>query len=187
MADDNPDHTYYGVGLVISGWESIEFEFSRLFSVFCNDPDGMSLREYGAGRIFRERLGSLNRKADEYFTRHPNQHREGRYKELTTAAEGFSARRHEVAHGVVINVADMEMFQERIRLLDPTKLQTVVIPPYYHLRSHAKDGMPVYAFNSLQLQNLALKLRDLELDIRDYYRSLLGQEPVARNKPLFAR
>jgi len=39
-ADDDSDKTFCGVGYVMSAWETIEFELSRLHSVFEGDPDG---------------------------------------------------------------------------------------------------------------------------------------------------
>jgi hypothetical protein len=173
-ADEDPRDTYYGVGVVISGWESIEFEFARLYSVFkgLGPKNGDAIQEYGTGRIFRERADALSTLSERYFTKNCNQAHEAEYAKLLVAAVGFSARRNEVAHGIVINVAGIAYFKMRMPLLDPNKVQTVVIPPYYTIRFHDPGGFPSYAYNKLQLEGLAVKLREVEIAIRQFRESL---------------
>ena len=103
QGDTRINKTFRYVGLVVTAWESGEFELARLHSVLVEDPDGASLQElYGAGNIFRDRLSALRREFDRYRVSLCCQYREGEFDYLTAAAEGFSNRRHEVAHGLVI-------------------------------------------------------------------------------------
>lgn len=184
MADDEPKHTYYGVGLVMSGWESIEFEFARLYSIFIGDePDGMSMRDYGTGRIFSVRIDVLNQKAEAYFVNHPCQKMEGEFSRIVIAATGFSARRNDVAHGIVMNVAGIRFFQNRISMLDPSTIQTVLVPPFHILRSHDGVGMPSYAYNKNQLEQLALRLHELELAIREFRVALVSGVSTTPQQP----
>lgn len=161
-ADDDMRKTYYGVGLVMTCWESVEFELARLFSSMVRDPDGFSLRLYGSARIFRDRIDYLSRTADAHFIRCPDQHTEGEFQNIVAACHGFSARRNEVAHGIVMNVANIAFFRTKIPILDQSKVQALLVPPFHLLRSHDSNGFPLFAYNCSQLEQLALNLHEIE-------------------------
>ena len=64
QGDDNENDTYLAVGKIISGWETIEFELSRLYSVFERDPDGLCMRNPRQGghpvdRVMRGALSAI--------------------------------------------------------------------------------------------------------------------------------
>ena len=51
------DKTYAHVGFVMTRWESLEFELSRLHSLFLGALDETeAMRAYGKGRIFHSAL-----------------------------------------------------------------------------------------------------------------------------------
>ena len=78
--DPNPNKTYAHVGFIMSRWESLEFELSRLYSLFLGTLDGTeAMRAYGKGRIFPERIDNLAKAADTHFRILPCQKREGRF------------------------------------------------------------------------------------------------------------
>lgn len=167
-ADDNPNQTFYGVGLIMTMWESIEFEFARLYSIFVGDePDGFLMRDYGEPRIFRDRLKNLNDKAEIFFVNRCDQNLEGDYGKVARAANGFSTRRNEIAHGIVMNVSAIEHFQQRIPSLRLGETQTVVVPPFQTLRFHDNFGFPLYAYNSEQMEWLAAQMHQVEKSIRE--------------------
>jgi hypothetical protein len=60
---DDQDAVFLGVGKAMTGWETIEFELSRLYSVLAGDPDGAAMRDYGTPTIARLRLDGLSEKA----------------------------------------------------------------------------------------------------------------------------
>jgi len=66
------------------GWEAIEFELSRLYSVLAGDPDGAAMRDYGTPTIARLRLDDLSEKADQFFIKRPSQKREGQLRYFAT-------------------------------------------------------------------------------------------------------
>ncbi len=139
IGDDDEEATYAGVGRVTSQWEAIEFQFSRLYSIFVGKPDE-EMRAYGAGRIFRERSKILAEAARDYFIRNPDQELEGQLHALTIRAEGFSDRRNEIAHGIVFQLQRLSFFREQ---MDPSvrgKFQWGLIPPYHTSQKHAADG-----------------------------------------------
>jgi hypothetical protein len=157
FGDPFESRTFKGVGEVMTNWESIEFELGRLYSLFVGDPDGASIQqEYGAGRIFRDRLGLLRSKAPPFFVKHPCQQSEGAFDLLTTAAEGFSERRNEVAHGLVIRIDTITLLRSRLRPSFGGR-HYALIPPIYCLRFHT-DGAPDYAYTSAELSVLSRRL-----------------------------
>ena len=93
--DEHEDITFAHVGRIMTQWETIEFEFSRLYSWFGGAFEEQSLViEYGAGRIFRDRATALARKAEEHFTSNTNQIRESEFHSLLVQARGYADRRN---------------------------------------------------------------------------------------------
>lgn len=60
--DEHEDITYGHVGRIITRWESIEFELSYLYTWLGGSlHDQALMREYGEGRIFRDRAVTQSR------------------------------------------------------------------------------------------------------------------------------
>jgi hypothetical protein len=75
--DDDINTVYLGVGKVVSGWETVEFELARLYSVLARDPDGPCMREYGEPSVPRYRIEKLARFAEKtHFKLWPSQQAE---------------------------------------------------------------------------------------------------------------
>ena len=174
QGDRSPNVTFRYVGLVVTSWESVEFELARLYSVFAGDPDGLAIQEiYGAGRIFRERLATLRRSFDKYRISNPCQYREGEFDRLTAAAEGFSDRRHEIAHGTVLRVDFITHFRTKFEPWYGDKPQFLLVPSYYTRRFHDK-GLPKYAYSSTEMNELSARLLELSRMLRDLRLAYLG-------------
>ena len=164
--DQDPEKTYAGVGHVMSEWESVEFNLARVYGVFVGgDAGGKALQEYGAPRIFASRLKALEQAAEAFFFRRCDQNIEGEFHLLTLRASGFSARRNDVAHGIVMNVSNITFFKEKLHLAVSGEKQHLLVPTYYAKREHDGHGRPNYAFNAGQLRELASRLIDLGKDI----------------------
>lgn len=171
--DQDPTNTYAGVGLVTSEWESVEFNLARLHGTFVEgDPSGASIRDYGKGRIFSDRIRDLQKIGCKYFTQHCNQDLEGGFHAICINATGFSARRNEVAHGLVMEVSGIQFFQEKLKLADLSEKQHLLVPPYHIMRQHEWDGMPSFAYNSAQMHQLASRILSLSDAIVAYRQSL---------------
>jgi hypothetical protein len=67
--DEHRDAIHLGVGRIMTAWETIEFELSRVYSVFAGDPDGDAMRRYGEPTISRLRLDGLAETAAPYFVK----------------------------------------------------------------------------------------------------------------------
>lgn len=174
MGDAESSATYAGVGVALSQWEALEFGLARAFSHFVDDPDGEALRLYGNGRIFRDRVSALGEVANRYFIKLPSQSREGEFKRIIDLAVRFSDRRNEVAHGMVLDVARITYFRRKMPLIDMQANHHVLVPPWHTLRQHNSEGFPSYAFNKLQLDDLAIKFHTLERHLTRW----LGEFPL---------
>lgn len=165
--------TYVGVGRVVSRWESVEFDLSRLYSLFVGDSDGPAMQTYGEPSIFRDRLARLDEGADRYFAARPSQEHEGTLAALRSNAEGFSARRNEIAHGIVFNLRGLSYFDN---MFGPGESeQYAVIPPLYALRFHCRDsGEPTYVYTSFELSTIERGLVSLMFSVRDFRIKLSG-------------
>jgi hypothetical protein len=158
--DTDPYDTFSGVGLVMSEWESIEFNLARLYSVFVGQGSrGNAIQDYGKGKIFRERRIGLQAVARAYFMKRCDQQLEGEFDLVCTTADGFADRRNEVAHGIVMEVSRIAFFQDKLTLADLSQKQHLVVPPYHTVRNHWA-GLPQYAYNAGQLQALAGRFLD---------------------------
>ena len=172
--DDNERLTFDGVGRAITAWESVEFELSRLYSIFAGDPDGSAIQEYGRGQIFRERLKSLKEAGERAFIRRPDQGLEDIMGCLGGTAQGYSNRRNEVAHGIVFLVSSLTFF--RVRFCTAAgECSWALIPTYYNIRKHNNDGAPTYAYTSTELRALTGMLYELLDKIKGFRITLFAR------------
>ena len=102
---------------------------------------------------------------------------EGDFDKLTEAAEGFSARRNDVAHGTVFLVTEIEFFSSKFEPRHRTIPGWALIPPYYATRSY-EDGMPTWAYTSAELDQLSLNLARLRAALTQY-RALLERRGIS--------
>ena len=149
------------MGQIACQWEAVEVKLAIIYSVLLGRADSVSaLREYGEGRVFPERTAALKRAAESYFVKYPDQQLEGRLDALLEACDGYIARRNDIVHSFVFPVNHMAFFRESLDLKKEDE-KFLLIPPLQTGRKHAKDGPPVYAYNSNQLGNIFFQLIDL--------------------------
>ena len=152
QGDHHDDATYAGVGRVTSRWEEVEIELAHLYSVFAGTPnESAAVRAYGAGRIFRDRLGSLNSAADRFFIANPNQVWEGTYGCLRNRALAFSERRNDIAHGVVRQMRWIPSLKARMPSAQIVRVQFCLVPPHYLPRRFDPSNAPTFAYTSTEL------------------------------------
>lgn len=165
--DQREEIVYIGVGKVIDFWERVEFELARTYSLLVGDPAWSKMREYGGvgGYIFRDRAAKLARAAEAFFVKHPDQDNEGAFDALLARTSGFSDRRNEVAHGMIMDVGEFLFWQDKMTFAVPGLPQHLWVPPYYHTRKHDVLGLPAFGYSSVELEKLRGLLFQLELDI----------------------
>jgi hypothetical protein len=174
--DDNPDAVFLGVGKVMTGWETIEFELSRLYSVFAGYPDGDAMREYGKPTIARLRLDGLSKAADKFFVNRPSQDHEGQFQSIARRLHHFASRRNEVAHGIVFNVERIKAFTQNFVREARNKPQYLLIAPYYQIKQHSPNGLPAYGYTSRTLEAMIPAMAEPFRAVYQFRRDLLASE-----------
>lgn len=172
LGDDDPYDLYAAVGVFVSEWESVELKLAQLYCVFVGDaPDGEALWDYGKPRIFSHRLDGLAKVAGPYFTKRHDQHLEGQFGLIYRTASGYSERRNEIAHGIVMHVGRISFFIDKMKLADPAKRQYLVVPPYHSVRNH-KSGFPSWAYNRAQITFFATRILEFGDSVAAYRKAL---------------
>jgi hypothetical protein len=179
--DDDEHMTYAHVGRIMTRWESLEFELSRLYSWFdgaLDDTDKM--REYGTGRIFRDRADALGRKADQFFMQHPDQGREGEFSELLSRARLFANRRNDIAHGILFTISRITFFRDKLKPNLLHREHYAIIPPLYAMRHHDQQGLPEFAYTSVEMRRIGTRIWRLQKEVERYRLRATGAEQPSK-------
>jgi len=167
--DDNDSELFQWVGRLISQWEHAEYNLSRLYTIFAGHPDdGPTIREYGKGTIFKERLRGLREHANKYFIAHPDQELEAEFDCICVIAESYASRRNEVAHGVSFPTRMLPFFQDKKAKRD----RWAITPTYFALRSYDQAGYARYGYTSRELNHYVLHIGIFLLRIRSFIEAL---------------
>jgi hypothetical protein len=151
--DDDIEHTYAGVGRVLSQWETLELELGFIYGLLLNQLEDIeAVRRYGEPKIFEERIKGLSAVASEYFKWNPHQETEAELDALLMSARQFAARRNDIAHSIVRPI------QWIARDMDEGPLQFCAVPPLYLARKFDARNMPSFVYASVELAALTLDL-----------------------------
>ena len=102
--DLRPTKTFAAVGQALSHWSRFESHLAILFVSFAAHagPSPVARRAFGAVRTFEGRLEMLRAASDVYFAHAPDAHKQSEFNKLARRDwREFSARRNEIAHGIV--------------------------------------------------------------------------------------
>lgn len=176
--DEDAERTHAGIGGVVSVWSIIENELARLYTVYVDRYDDLSAQlEFGDEPYFRKRYLKLEDAAARYFMRKPHQAAEGYLSRISDLLSGFSARRNEIAHGIVSRVEQMGYFRDH---LDPEvrgRPNYMVLPPFHVRKNHSPEhGGPTYAYNYQNMFEIRQDLFTIAVHIHDYLNTLLPPE-----------
>jgi hypothetical protein len=96
--------TYAAVGRALSAWEKFETEFGFIFCYLTGSEHNLLpiWRAYGSIVTFRGRKEMLQEAAEMFLFLHPDPATKSAIDSLVKRADGFCARRNEIAHGVVM-------------------------------------------------------------------------------------
>lgn len=134
--DARNDVTFRAIGAALSNWEWFEGNLSLTFSFLIGSGYGnlAATRAYGTVESFRGRANMIREAAGVYFKypHNKNDELEAELTDVLRVAGNFSARRNEIAHGIVQpwheNVAGTSHFKGY-----------ALFPAYYATR---KRGLP---------------------------------------------
>ncbi len=157
--DDTNTKTFAAVGNALSQWEWLEGNLALLYSALVGsgqDEGFAAMRSYGSIVSFQSRCKMLEAASEIYFAILPDSILQEALDEHLKNAERLSARRNEIAHGIVqLYVADVE----EAKLMSSYAL----VPAYYATRKRrfaAKDlGLQLttatYIYSSVEINNFA--------------------------------
>lgn len=101
--DDSKEKTYASIGHALSEWEYLELQLSAYFGFFCGGHDPIiARRAYGCVISFQGRAEMLRAAAEAYFNRYSDDDLSKRFSDLVNSTNRYSARRNEIAHGIVM-------------------------------------------------------------------------------------
>jgi len=167
-----PDHgdvdanlTYAAVGRAMSEWEELELYLARLYAAFTGVTPlkAISTSAYRNAAIFRERARVIEEVAKAYFIKHPNQEIEAEFSNLICEIREFSARRNDIAHGVV----KLIWFGDtNAATLDEALIRDehMPAPATYRDKKFQGDRTPDYLFRSNEIDHFTDHFHNLRLN-----------------------
>jgi hypothetical protein len=145
---------FESIGRTLNAWEQIESELAHLHSAFlCGDRfDLPSNVAYGDQNTLPLRLAGLQRAEKAYAVQHPSQEIEAEFVRLSEMVERYSARRNDIAHGIV------RPFQwiitpklEGLVMFPTAESSWCLIPPHYRPKKTRADSYPAYLLTSHEI------------------------------------
>lgn len=116
--DPDPRPVYEAVGFALSTWELLETNLSHLFTLFIDADSHAARRAYGSLPGQDARAEALRAAAEAFFAEwRPPQAEQEIFEQLMEHFARAAQKRHEIAHGIVMNVMEMGHF---------------LVPPDYH-------------------------------------------------------
>ena len=126
----------------------MEYQLSHIYSHFLKSPAKIStMRQYGTPRIFDQRATKLEKAAEAFFIKHPQQQIEGIFDNLIDRIRRFADRRNEIAHSIVRPL--------HWRGSKNTGIEYGLVPPLFTDRKLDKHHQPKYIYTATELEQFA--------------------------------
>jgi hypothetical protein len=178
VGDATPEPTFAAVGRALTEWEWVEFMLANLKAVLNGKSPRMlrHFREYGTDRnIFALRMDGLEEVARAFFVKRPDQTLESDFKNLARKVRKFSARRNDIAHGIV---RANPKFPWRLKENGDTDVEFFLFPAHYDPRRFSHQMFPDYILSSLEIHRFADHFAALKLEVHAYTERVSpGQRP----------
>jgi hypothetical protein len=172
--DASIETTYAAVGRALSQWEKLEFTLARLSANLTGHtlPSAVAFGTYRAATIFNKRADDLEEVFRRYIIRHPDQALEGDFGALICDIRRLSARRYDIALGVVQPCWDEN---ERV-ISEETATGYVLVPAGYATRNFDAYGKPSYIFGASDIHRYRKSFKKYRAKVIEFsYR--LGARP----------
>ncbi len=165
--DPHPDITFRAVGVALTQWELLEEQFAYLYSIFTRRPYRVdAIEEFGKdGRITRERIAKLKTVGEGFLFGKFNQAWDFTFRDDVIApAVGLTARRHQIAHGVVTSIgtpSNPDPKPGEWSALNDKLVFGLCYPRYAHARLYQR-GDP-FMYGSAEILETAAKFAALRI------------------------
>jgi hypothetical protein len=165
--DTSKDNLFRAVGAALSQWEFFEGNLTLAFSYLLGAGYGNigAIRAYGSVETFRGRAKLIESAAEVYFRYNPDNALHSLLDEILKRSRQFSARRNEIAHGIVSPFVRLSENDEWV------DCGFVLYPAYYATR---KRQLP--ATTPLDPVEFTFAYSSIEIDtFRDHFDRLAAQ------------
>jgi hypothetical protein len=159
--DANSDITFCAVGKALSQWEWFEGNLSLAFSYLIGSGYGnlAALRAYGSILGFQSRAGMIERAAEVYFKYNKIADLQSAIEQLLIKSrDRLSARRNDIAHGIVQPYANAVAGHNGY----------VLYPAYYATKKRKlpddgalHDVKPTFIYSSIEIENFGKQFSEL--------------------------
>jgi hypothetical protein len=152
--DDNEETIYIAQGRSLHRWEMLESFFAIFFGYLVQSQSLAARRAYGSIASARGRRDAIRAAAEIFFINHAvSKQDQERFDKLMRHFESASGRRNEIAHSVLMNVADLGWF---------------ILPPEYNTNK-TLSGFKIEKAEYGILEMLPGKYRYTSADITHFY------------------
>tara|TARA_R110000796_G_scaffold37393_4_gene94404 strand:- start:300 stop:929 length:630 start_codon:yes stop_codon:yes gene_type:complete len=184
--DVGAEQIYQAVGTALSQWEQIESILGEAFATFVESNSPAAQRAYGSIISAVGRCSALNSAASIFFDLHPEKEKQP-YTEALKAVEFASARRNEIAHGVVKIFATPETIGGGYYLLPPDYNSRKTEPSISFPTDETLDPFAwtsfSYAYTSQQILDFTKRFQNLERIAFNMARGLSSKPPSYSTPP----
>ena len=158
--DMKPNEVHIARSRAIDEWERVENCLMMLDSLFAQSLGKKSC--YGKGKIFVNRLESIERFGRQYFIRHPSQTVESEFDGLIASLKNYAQRRHDIAHGIVEILLTKENQHTNT-------IEFALLPAFYAIdRPRKTNFFPTFAYNAAILLSFESKFDELGQHVRSF-------------------
>ncbi len=162
--DASEDVTHIARSRALDAWELLEVALSVLDARFAKAVG--SRTKYGSGQIFQKRLDILERNANKYFIKYPDQNNESDFDILVCHIRRYSYRRHDIAHGVVQPLGHTNIMGIDFGLL-----------PAVYTIDRERNPFPEYIYNAEIITTFTDKFSEFWKRVTDFGYQLFPSAP----------
>jgi hypothetical protein len=150
--DPSPRATHVARSSALDEWERVEVQLF-LLDVFFSKALG-ARGEYGDGTTFTGRTAKLERAAQRYFIKHPDQQVEADFCVLCCHLQNWAQRRHDIAHGMVEKILTKENMSTH-------RAEYALISPFYGALRKPIPYFPEFAYNARALDEFRTRFSEM--------------------------
>jgi hypothetical protein len=154
--DDNINIIFAAVGRALTYWETVEEELANIFSILVGNratypATEPAIRAYGTVISSISRTKMLSAAATSYFAGDLKGTLAQEIKDIIDHANGWAARRNDIAHGRVGKIKSRPGY--------------LLFPSLYNTKKHPVGARPTYLFSSTEINDIHGNFRQLQTRI----------------------
>jgi len=154
--DDDINTIFAAVGRAMTYWETVEEELANTFSILVGNRAAYpatepAIRAYGTVISSIARTKMLSAAATAYFANDPDSPLAEEIRSIISHANGWAARRNDIAHGRVGRIQSRPGY--------------LLFPSLYNTKKHPVGAKPIYLFSSVEINEIHGQFRQLQTRI----------------------